>query len=167
MKSLQKKHADRFRFRQWSRKTYAAFASLHIQVSIGFLKEGVIAGLFRKNARFAFQDGQGLWVVEEGKKDVSGEEFSLSTSAGVLGVLPVMQILIHRLGQAGLDAGHARALEDKIFSAGSIFQLRSNPFPFSYLMFVGVKKRRGSAVFFIKPIFKWKSRKYGTFLMNV
>lgn len=37
-----------FRFRQWSRKAYAAFASLHVQVSIGFLKEGVVAGLFRK-----------------------------------------------------------------------------------------------------------------------
>lgn len=37
-----------FRFRQWSRKAYAAFASLHVQVSIGFLKKGVVAGLFRK-----------------------------------------------------------------------------------------------------------------------
>lgn len=39
-----------FRFRKWSRKAYAAFASLHIQVSIGFLKEGVVAGLFRKTS---------------------------------------------------------------------------------------------------------------------
>lgn len=63
------------RFRKWSRKAYASFLSLHLQVSIGCLSKGVCESLFRKS--------------REGKVFVSFRESVLEWQAGrISGYVP-------------------------------------------------------------------------------
>lgn len=68
-----------FRFRRWSRKSYSAFASLRLQVSIGFLAKGVVEALCRKDGKiFSVKNEKELLSEIQKRESVGGKGLSES-----------------------------------------------------------------------------------------